>query len=150
MDPTGLRQGIQYERAGRFWDRDRVVGRRGTLAVGATGEDSAAKGVGGTQADNSAQSAGAAYVFIRTGTTWSQQAYVKASNAEGGDIFGASVALSSTGDTLADAFGSFLAISTDAGTLATSAPYEASAATGVDGDQANNAAMSSGAVYVFR
>jgi len=34
-----------------------------TLVVGARGEDSAAKGVNGNQADNSASEAGAAYVF---------------------------------------------------------------------------------------
>jgi hypothetical protein len=33
-------------------------------------------------------SAGAAYVFVRSGTTWSQQAYLKASNAEASDYFG--------------------------------------------------------------
>jgi hypothetical protein len=32
-------------------------------------------------------SAGAAYVFVRSGTTWSQQAYLKASNAEASDHF---------------------------------------------------------------
>jgi hypothetical protein len=41
---------------------------------------------------------GAVYVFRRTGTTWQQQVYVKASNADGGDFFGSSVALA--GDTL--------------------------------------------------
>lgn len=34
-----------------------------TMVVGARGEDSAAKGVNGNQADNSADEAGAAYVF---------------------------------------------------------------------------------------
>jgi hypothetical protein len=38
--------------------------------------------------------AGAAYVFTRDDVTWSQQAYVKASNTESGDNFGYSVALS--------------------------------------------------------
>ena len=67
----------------------------GTLAVGATGEASAATGIGGNQGDNNAASAGAAYVFIRTGTVWSQQAYVKASNTDPGDVFGVTIALSS-------------------------------------------------------
>ena len=35
-----------------------------TLAVGAFGEDSLATGVGGSQVDNSAPSAGAAYVYL--------------------------------------------------------------------------------------
>lgn len=72
-----------------------------TLAVGATGEDGNAKGVGGDQTDNSERIAGAAYVFTRAANLWSQQAYVKASNTERFDSFGAAVALSANGDTLA-------------------------------------------------
>ena len=43
----------------------------------------------------------AAYVFVRTGTSWSQQAYLKASNTDAQDHFGRSLALSADGDTLA-------------------------------------------------
>jgi cysteine-rich repeat protein len=103
-----------------------------TLAVGTTGEDSAAKGIGGSQTDNSASSSGAVYVFTRTGSTWSQQAYIKASNGEASDFFGYSLALSSDGNTLAvGAFG------------------EDSATKGIEGVQTDNAAANSGAVYVF-
>jgi hypothetical protein len=103
-----------------------------TLAVGASREDSAAKGINGSQADDTAPQAGAVYVFTRAGDTWSQQAYVKASNAGGADFFGASVALSTDGDT-----------------LAVGAHYESSAATGIGGNQADNSAFGAGAVYVF-
>ncbi|HWO18043.1 MAG TPA: DUF4215 domain-containing protein [Kofleriaceae bacterium] len=103
-----------------------------TLAVGANYEDSGATGIGGRQTDNSAENAGAVYVFTRSGTTWSQQAYVKASNTDAGDYFGCSVALSADGST-----------------MAVGAIYEASAATGIDGDPTNNSAGSAGAVYVF-
>ena len=65
-----------------------------TLVVGAPGEASA----DGNQTDNSAVDSGAVYVFTRTGSNWSQQAYVKASNTEANDGFGVSVALA--GDTL--------------------------------------------------
>jgi hypothetical protein len=41
--------------------------------------------------------AGSAYVFVRSGTSWSEQAKLTASDAAGGDSFGLSVALS--GDT---------------------------------------------------
>ena len=51
-------------------------------------EDSNATGVNGNQSDNSAVGSGAAYVFVRNGTTWSQQAYLKASNTDAGDEFG--------------------------------------------------------------
>ena len=59
-----------------------------TAVVGAYGEDSAAVGVNGNQNDNSAPSSGAAYVFVRSGGTWAQQAYLKASNTGAGDFFG--------------------------------------------------------------
>ena len=62
------------------------------------GESSNATGINGDQTDNSALGAGAAYVFVRNGTTWSQQAYLKASNTDANDAFGMSVAVS--GDTV--------------------------------------------------
>jgi hypothetical protein len=102
-----------------------------TLAVGAHEEDSAARGIGGDQSDDSAEGAGAVYVFRRIGTTWQQEAYIKPSNTDPGDFFGSSVALS--GDTLA------------VGSL-----EEDSAATGVNGDQNDNSAIAPGAVFVFQ
>ena len=51
-----------------------------TMAVSAHWESSAATGINGNQNDNSIPQAGAVYVFTRTGTTWTQQAYIKASN----------------------------------------------------------------------
>ena len=101
-----------------------------TVVVGADGEDSSATGVNGNQGDNSADDSGAAYVFTRSGGTWSQQVYLKASNAEADDWFGESVAISDD-------------------TLAVGAHNEDSNATGVDGNQADNSAVLSGAAYVF-
>ncbi|GBF50403.1 fibronectin type III domain protein [Leptospira ryugenii] len=49
----------------------------------------------GASIDNSASNAGSAYVFVRSGSTWSQQAYLKASNAGADDLFGRAVAISS-------------------------------------------------------
>src|SRR5207253_352784 len=69
-----------------------------TVVVGAFGEDSAATGVNGAQADQTAPEAGAAYIFARSGGVWSQEAYLKASNAEPGDRFGQSVGV--LGDTV--------------------------------------------------
>jgi hypothetical protein len=103
-----------------------------TLAIGARGEDSGATGIDGDETDRSADNAGAVYVFSRSGSTWSQQAYVKASNTDGGDTFGISVALSADGST-----------------LAAGASGEASAATGIDGDRTDNSSAAAGAVYVF-
>ena len=103
-----------------------------TLAVGARSEDSAATGINGDQNDNSAEErAGAVYVFVRSEGSWQQQAYLKASNTEPGDIFGTAVSLSADGDTLAIGAG-----------------FEDSTATGINGDQNDNSARDAGAVYV--
>jgi hypothetical protein len=102
------------------------------LAVGALGERSTATGVGGDQADNSFPAAGAVYMFARTGSTWSQEAYIKASNTGGIDLFGHSISLSGDGTR-----------------LAVGARFESSNATGIGGNQADNSATDSGAVYVF-
>ncbi len=109
-----------------------LSGDGNTLAVGANREDSNATAVGGNQADNSATDSGAVYVFTRSGVTWSQQAYIKASNPGATDEFGFSVALSADGST-----------------LAVGAPYEDSSALGVGGTQGDNSASNAGAVYVF-
>ncbi|MEQ9055608.1 MAG: FG-GAP repeat protein, partial [Roseovarius confluentis] len=58
-----------------------------TVVVGAFHEASAAAGVNGNQADNSLPASGAAYVFVRDGGAWSQQAYLKASNPDREDLF---------------------------------------------------------------
>src|SRR6185503_14327838 len=92
-----------------------------TLAVGATQEDSCATGINGNQANSSCPGAGAVYVFTRTGGTWSQQAYLKASNTEAGARFGLGENLSLSGNT-----------------LAVGATQEDSCATGVNGNQANS------------
>ncbi len=170
--------------------------------LGAIGEDSMSAGVNGDQADNSSSSAGAAYVFVRSGTNWTQQAYLKASNPSAGATFGISVAISAdtavvgavgesssaTGvnstnqaDTsdfgagaayvfvrtnneathtwsqqaylkasntdVSDNFGHSVAVSGDF--VVVGAWQESSAATGVDGNQADNSASLAGAAYVF-
>jgi hypothetical protein len=116
----------------RFGAAVALSGDGSTLAVGAPGEDSAATGVGGDPADDSAQDSGSVYVLARRDGTWSQEAYVKASNPEAGDFFGEAVAVSGDGST-----------------LAVGARWEASWATGIDGDQADNSALFAGAVYVY-
>jgi FG-GAP repeat protein/thrombospondin type 3 repeat protein len=212
-----------------------------TLVVGAQGESSDGDGVDADQSNNGAQYSGAAYVFARNGTTWSQQSYLKASNSTTFGQFGASVALSADGTTIAvgstglnevsgalyvfgragetwtqqaflqgspgynflgaaivlsadgqmlvagaptesstahfggavyvytragavwsqltrlessnlhadDLFGSSIALSADGTTLAIGASGESSAATGIDGDQSDESATQSGALYVF-
>ena len=103
-----------------------------TVAVGAPHEASAATGINGNQKDDSASNAGAVYVYTRNGDSWAQQAYVKASNTGSGDYFGSSVDLSADGNTMVVA-----------------AHWEASDATGINGNQADNSIPQAGAVYVF-
>jgi len=103
-----------------------------TLAVGAPHESSNARGSNGNQRDNSEFDAGAAYVFVRSGDRWSQQAYLKASNPQESAEFGHAVALSADGNT-----------------MAVSAYWESSRATGINGDQSDRSIPQAGAVYVF-
>lgn len=107
-----------------------------TLAVGARLENGNSVGInqhhnGEPLADN----AGAVYLyrFDSTALTWSQQAYVKASNTEAGDRFGQAVSLSYDGNV-----------------LAVGAYREDSSASMVNGAQQDNAAQDAGAAYVFQ
>ena len=71
-----------------------------TLAVGAYQEDSCLTSIATTvSADNSCYEAGAVYIYVRSGTVWTFEAYIKAPNADGNDQFGNAVSLSA--DTLA-------------------------------------------------
>ena len=115
-----------------FGLRIAISGDGNTVAVSAPNEDSAAKGINGNQDDNSAQEAGAVYYFTRTGTTWVQHSYVKASNTRGGDEFGSSIALSRDGRT-----------------MLVGARGEDSNARGVNGNQADNSLRDAGAAYLF-
>ena len=99
-----------------------------TVVVGASNESSSTTGVNSTP-NESASQAGAAYVFVRSGTTWTQQAYLKASQVTAGDQFGVSVAVS--GDT-----------------VVVGANQEDSSTTGVNSTP-NESASGSGAAYVF-
>ncbi|MCC6216752.1 MAG: hypothetical protein IT376_17970 [Polyangiaceae bacterium] len=108
-----------------------------TVVVGASFEASSqttiTNGAAGSS-DDSAFQAGAAYVFVRTGTTWAEQAYLKPANAQANDGFGGTVAID--GDTVVVA------------------------ATGEDSNQmtithggaasSDDSAVDAGAVYVFR
>ncbi len=123
-----------------------------SLIVGAPTENSLDVGIfngvsGGTTFDFSTrtngnfgelafQESGAAYLFVRNGEDWSQQAFIKPDLVEpqmrSGDFFGYSVAISG-----------------DGGTVAISAPLEDGGSTGIGGDQTENLINASGAVYVF-
>jgi hypothetical protein len=93
-------------------------------------EASCATGINGDQFSNSCVASGAVYVFTRTAGVWTQQAFVKASNTGAEDRFGGGLALK--GDTLI--VGAF---------------WEASCATGINGNQSDNGCPNAGAVYIF-
>ena len=106
-----------------------------TLSVGAPGEDSIANTIDGDDTDDTALQAGAAFVFSRTATVWTQQAYIKPGNTDAGDSFGRAVSLSASGDL-----------------LAVGASNEQSNATGVNGDTTDNSINfnnGAGAAYVY-
>ena len=115
-----------------FGVRIAISGDGNTVAVGAQNEDSAAKGINGKQDDDSAPEAGAVYLFTRTGTTWTQHSYVKASNTRAGDEFGSSLALTQDGRT-----------------LLVGARGEDSGAKGVNGNQNDSSVRDAGAAYLF-
>src|SRR5882672_7362562 len=134
---SALRQ-VAYVKASNPGEEDHfghaiaLSGDGATLVVGAPMESSAARGINGKGENEPGDSSGAVYVYSRRGTSWAQQAYIKASNPGSDDQFGFAVTLSGDGNT-----------------LAVSAPYEDSAATGINGNQADNSMANSGAVYVF-
>lgn len=98
--------------------------------VGAASEDGSGTGVNPAP-DDLAANAGAVYVYERINGVWTFHSYLKASNTDANDAFGADVVI-------------------DGDLLAVSATGESSNATGINGDEANNDAMNSGAVYIFR
>jgi hypothetical protein len=103
-----------------------------TLAISDLGDRSGASGIDGSKAITSAADVGAVYVFVRDNSTWLEQAYIKASNAQPDTWFGTSIGLSADGNT-----------------LVIGARGESSNAGGIDGDQQNTLAESAGAAYVF-
>ena len=73
--------------ANDYFGRDVSISSDGnTLIVGSTGQDTGATDTG------------SAYIFTRSGTSWTQQAELTASDAQASDNFGHSVAISGDGD----------------------------------------------------
>lgn len=104
-----------------------LSGDGNTLAVGSKGEAS-----DGNQTNNLIPNSGAAYIYTRVGLSWSPASYIKASNIGQADKFGSSISVSQDGTVLSvGAFG------------------EGSSSTGVAGEQLDNSATQSGAVYIF-
>lgn len=101
------------------------------LVIGSSGDASGSRGAAGDPARADAPRSGATYIYAKQDNKWVPTAYLKADNADAGDLFGVTVALAG-------------------GTLAVAAPFEASSANGTDGDANSNSAPRSGAVYIFQ
>jgi hypothetical protein len=91
-----------FVRSGSSWSRQQEL-------IAADGTDNDYFGISVTlssdgstaliAADEASNTPGAAYVFVRSGSSWSQQQKLTASDRGSGDDFGASMALSSDGST---------------------------------------------------
>ena len=142
-----------------------------TLAVSAHFEAGGDTGVDADQSDDSIPQAGAVYVFTRSGTTWTQQSYIKASNTghigqrldsgEQPDLAAEHFGPIASGEYSyedsygemfddGDQFGAAIALSDNGNVLVVSATAEDSGTPGVNSDQTDNSKRSAGAAYVFR
>jgi hypothetical protein len=97
-----LLQGVYIMTATDTWDLQKKLSASDALsgdefgqAVGLDGETAV---VGAPGCDDNGSRAGAAYVFVRTGNVWSEQAKLLASDGAAGDEFGSVVSIS--GDTV--------------------------------------------------
>jgi hypothetical protein len=107
-----------------------------TIAIGTHHESSnqaiITNGVSASNDDSSYQS-GAVYVYKRSGASWAQEAYIKASNSDAGDWFGYSLTIE--GDT-----------------IVVGAPWESSNQSSITNDSTasdDDSNSQSGAVYVY-
>ncbi|EQA45009.1 FG-GAP repeat protein [Leptospira broomii serovar Hurstbridge str. 5399] len=109
-----------------------------TIAIGAKMESSTTtsiiQGTDLSATNRNGSGNGAVYVYFRSGTTWTHQAYLKASNASNSDLFGNSVAIKGN-------------------TIVVGSPFESSDTNsivhGPNLSATNNAGSNNGAVYVF-
>jgi len=86
-----VRSGTSWSEQAKLTTSDAAAGDGLGVRVAIDGDTVIA---GALNADTTAgANAGAAYVFVRSGTSWSQQGKLEASDAAAGDIFGSGVAL---------------------------------------------------------
>ena len=103
-DTVGSNSGAAYvfQRSGTNWTEQAELTASGVAAGAGLGISVAISGdtvvAGAFQDDDAGSNSGSAYVFQRSGTAWSEQAKLTASDGAAGDRFGISVAIS--GDTV--------------------------------------------------
>jgi hypothetical protein len=133
---TALGAGAAYvfrRNAQNVWSQEAYLKGATTVAGDKLGTSVAIAGnTVAVGAPHAAGDTGLAYVYARTGTSWSPAGTLAAPQPDPGDLFGVSVAVAPLGDR-----------------VAIGAPGEASSATDVDGDQTDDTANDAGAAYVF-
>ena len=99
-DTGGAEAGSAYifTRSGTTWTQQAKIQASDPQAGDQFGESVAIDGdtvvVGAQYEGTGAAAAGAAYIFTRSGTTWTQQQKIQASDVQASDLFGASVSIS--------------------------------------------------------
>jgi hypothetical protein len=121
-------------RAGDRFGSALALSRDGnTLVVGAPADRSRGIGVGASPADAGTIATGAVTVYVRSGGSWTAQAFIKPGSADVAAEFGAAVALSEDGSW-----------------LAVGAPREANDTRSINGTGCTTCRPDSGAVYVYQ
>jgi trimeric autotransporter adhesin len=135
VDEAASQAGAVYvfARSGRYWRQEAYIKAPDTAAGDCFGMSLALSGDGNTLVVGAPlEIHQSAYVYRRAGSNWRYESTLHPSNGSLGDNFGAALALSADGHTLAVA-----------------APGEDSGERGVGGKGIDNSASGSGAVYVF-
>jgi hypothetical protein len=107
-DTGGAHSGSAYifTRSGSTWTQQAKIQASDAQADDYFGISVSISGDGNTaivsarNEDTTASNAGSAYIYTRSGSTWSQQAKIQASDAQANDNFGYSVDISNDGDTV--------------------------------------------------
>jgi len=95
-----------FTRSGTTWSQEAKIVASDDQASDKFGEDVSISNdgntavVGAPNEDTTASNAGSVYIFTRSGSTWSQEAKIQASDAQGSDFFGKYVRVSGDGDNI--------------------------------------------------
>ena len=95
-----------FTRSGTTWTQEAKIVASDDQASDKFGEDVSISNdgntavVGAPNEDTTASNAGSVYIFTRSGSTWSQEAKIQASDAQGSDFFGKYVRVSGDGDNI--------------------------------------------------
>lgn len=130
-----------------------VSGDGNTLVIGAPGDASKATTINGDVAqDIEFANTGAAYVFAKSGESWSQEAIVKPSTLTkhtGISLVAVTSVTYSIQINGGGQFGNSVSLSDDGNILAVGSFRESSYATGINGDEGDTSKADAGAVFVF-